>query len=115
MSSQSVVLTLDNFDAEVLDSPTPVVVGFWADWCEPSTALTALIEDIADDYPDIQAASVDIGQNVHLANDHRIDALPTVIVFHQGHVWRRCTERTTRDEVTELFDSVVDMPTAEAA
>ena len=55
------VLTEQNFDAEVLQSPIPVMIDFWADWCGPCTVLSPIIDELAKDYEGkVKVGKVDV-------------------------------------------------------
>jgi thioredoxin 1 len=110
MSTDSIELSTDNFDQEVLESDLPVVVDFWAEWCGPCKALSPLIEELAGEYDgQVKVGKVDIDSNTSLANDHRIQAVPTLIFFHKGHVLRRLTGNVSRSQLEEMFEQLVEV------
>ncbi len=115
MGTDSIELTTDNFDREVLESHIPVVVDFWADWCSPSKVLSPLLEELAAAYDgQVKVGKVDIDSNKHLANEHRIQDIPTLIFFHKGHVLRRLTGDASRSQLEEMFEQLVDVATETA-
>lgn len=116
MGTDAIELTTDNFDEEVLSSELPVVVDFWADWCGPCESLSPVLDELAETYDGrIKVAKVDIDANPHLANDHRIRALPTIIFFHKGHVLRRLTGNVSRSQLEEMFEQLTDVAQKDAA
>src|SRR5580704_481088 len=76
------VVTDDSFDAEVLKSPRPVIVEYWAAWCGPCRQVAPVLDSIAADYGDvIDLVKVNVGENPDTASKYAILHLPTVRVF----------------------------------
>ena len=74
-----------NFDQEVLQSETPVLVDFWAEWCMPCRMLAPTIEKLANDYVGkIKVGKVDTDAAREIAMKYRIESIPTVILFKAG-------------------------------
>lgn len=76
-----------NFDQEVLKSPTPVLVDFWAVWCGPCRQISPIIEDLAGTYGgQVKVVKVDIDANPNLAMKYSIRSIPTIMFFKNGQV-----------------------------
>ena len=88
MASENIVeFTDQNFNEEVLQSPTPVLVDFWAEWCMPCRMLAPTIEKIAKDYAGkVKVGKLDTDANRDVAAKYSISAIPTVILFKDGQV-----------------------------
>ncbi|HZW30530.1 MAG TPA: thioredoxin [Isosphaeraceae bacterium] len=77
--------TDSNWSSEVLDSPIPVMVDFWAPWCGPCRMLAPTIEKLAGDYEGkVRVGKMNTDENTETPGSLRISAIPTVLVFHQG-------------------------------
>ena len=80
-------LNLDNFDNEISNSKTPVLVDLWAEWCGPCKSLTPILEEISDDMSDkIQVVKVNLDENQDLAMKYSIRSIPTLLLFKQGQL-----------------------------
>lgn len=82
-------ITKDNFEAEVLQAKEPVLVDFWATWCGPCQEMGALLEEIAEERPDIKICKIDVDENPELARKYRVFSIPTLNVFKNGEVTAR--------------------------
>lgn len=74
------------FENEVLQSPVPVVVDFWAAWCGPCRMITPELESLATDRPDVKVVKVDVDANPRIAGRYGIQGIPTIALFRDGDV-----------------------------
>ena len=79
-------ITKDNFEAEVLQSPQPVLVDFWATWCGPCQMLAPVVDAIAESRPDIRVGKVNVDEQVELALQYGVRSIPTLTVMKNGEV-----------------------------
>ena len=91
MASEKVVtLTDDNFEEEVVNSTTPVLVDFWAEWCMPCRMVAPVIDELAGDFNGkAKIGKVDTDSNRNIALKFGISAIPTVMLFKDGQVIKR--------------------------
>lgn len=83
----AVIVTDENFDDEVLNSKLPVLVDFWATWCNPCKTIAPLIDRLASEYGGkLKVAKADVEQSQRAAMTHRIRAIPTILLFRNGIV-----------------------------
>ena len=76
-----------NFEEEVLQSSTPVLVDFWAVWCAPCRMIAPVIDEIADSYGSkIKVGKVNVDDNSKTPNKYGIRSIPTVMLFKGGQV-----------------------------
>ena len=82
-----IILTAQNFEAEVLQSDKPVLVDFWATWCGPCRMLAPTIAKIAEEQEGvIKVGKIDVDEEPELAAKYGIASIPTLMVFENGEV-----------------------------
>jgi thioredoxin 1 len=85
LMANTVTVTDDSFEKDVLNSDKTVVVDFWATWCGPCKMVAPVLDEIAGENPDkITVAKLDIDQNPSIARDYQVMSIPTMIVFQGG-------------------------------
>lgn len=83
----TVTVTKDNFQAEVLDSSTPVVVDFWAEWCGPCKMIAPSLEEISNEMGEkVKIAKLNIDENPDIAAQFGVRSIPTLAMFKNGEV-----------------------------
>jgi thioredoxin 1 len=83
--SMATAVTEQSFEQEVLQSDTPVLVDFWAEWCGPCHAVSPILERIADERPgELKLVKVNIDEEQGLALRFGVQSIPTMILFKGG-------------------------------
>jgi thioredoxin 1 len=84
-------VTDNTFQAEVLESETPVLVDFWAPWCGPCRVIAPILEEIAAERDDLRIVKLNIDENMQTPANYGILAIPTMILFRDGNEATRIT------------------------
>lgn len=82
-----IIITKENFEAEVLNSTKPCLVDFWATWCGPCKMIAPIIEELAEEYADtVKVCKINVDDEPELAIKYRVSSIPTVMLFENGNV-----------------------------
>jgi thioredoxin 1 len=102
-----IALTQENFATEVLQASTPVLVDFWAQWCNPCRALTPILDELAEEYDGrVKIGKVNTDDQQSLAVQYSITAIPTLLLFHQGQVVDQVRGLKSKRDLKETLDRV---------
>ena len=106
MSSDKVVIVTDSeFDSTVLQSERPVVLDFWAEWCQPCKMLAPTIEEIAGEYEDkVKVGKLNVDDNPNTATKYGIRGIPTLLFFKDGKVVQQVTGVKSKAEIKKIID-----------
>ena len=75
-----------NFQQEVINSDKPVLLDFWAPWCGPCRMVVPIVEEIAEERPDIKVGKVNVDEEPELAAQFGVMSIPTLVVLREGKV-----------------------------
>lgn len=102
-------ITGDNLQAEVLESPLPYLVDFWAPWCAPCRAISRHLEELTTAYAGrLHVGKCDIDSNPGLPAQYDVRALPTLVVFKGGQVVGRVVGAVPRAEIEAMIKKALE-------
>lgn len=79
-------ITEANFESEVLNSGKTALIDFYAVWCGPCKMMSPVVDEIADENPDIVVGKIDVDENDDLAERYQVMSIPTILVIKDGQV-----------------------------
>lgn len=97
-------ITSQNFEEKVLRSDTPVLLDFWADWCMPCKMLSPIIDEVAEEKPDLLIGKINVDNEPDLAVRFGIMSIPTLIVMENGEEKNKAVGGRSLDEILDLLD-----------
>lgn len=99
-------VTDDSFEQEVLQSSTPVLVDYWANWCAPCKMIAPVLDEIADEYHGkLRVAKLNIDENSETPPRYGIRGIPTLILFKEGEVEATKVGAVSKSQLTAFIDS----------
>ena len=102
-----VTLTQENFSEQVLQSPSPVLVDFWAEWCGPCKMIAPLLDELADEYAGkVKIGKVNVDENQELAAKYNVTAIPTLLLVKNGQVVEQTRGAKSKRDLKASLDSV---------
>ena len=96
------------FEEEVVQSDLPVLVDFWADWCQPCKMIAPIVEELATEYEGkVKFSKIDVDSNPQIASQFGIRGIPTLLVFDGGSAVEQVVGAVPKSVLKKRLDSVL--------
>jgi thioredoxin 1 len=107
-SDVMIEFTDGNFQAEAMESDVPVLVDFWAEWCQPCKMLAPTIEELAGDYAGrVKIGKLDVDGNKETAMNFSIQSIPTVVLLKGGEVVGKFVGMQSKETFATALDGAL--------
>ena len=81
------IISGDSFNKDVIQSKTPVLIDFWAEWCGPCKVIGPILEEISEEEQDkIIIGKINVDENQEIAAKYNVRGIPTLIIFNKGNL-----------------------------
>jgi thioredoxin len=108
MSDKVTHVTDANFEQEVMKSPTPVLVDFWAPWCGPCRAIAPMVDQLANEYEGrLKVVKVNVDDNPMAPARFGVRGIPNLIIIKGGQVKEQILGAVPKNQLTKAVDSAI--------
>ena len=108
MGDNVIEITDQNFNPHVLESETPVVIDFWAEWCGPCKTIAPVIDELANEYlGKVKFGKVNVDFNQQTAMKYGIRSIPSLLIFKDGSVVNQIIGSVPKDSIVKLLQETV--------
>ena len=109
-------ITDASFQSDVLDSDTPVLVDFWAEWCGPCKMIGPSLEEISDELAGkVVIAKINIDENPDAPGKYGVRGIPTMILFKNGEIAETKVGAAPKSALKGWLEGALDVPGAQTA
>jgi thioredoxin 1 len=106
MSEHIHYVTDASFKSDVLESPIPVLVDYWAEWCGPCKMIAPILDEVAKDYNGrLKVAKLNIDENPKTPGEYGVRGIPTLVLFKGGNAEATKVGALSKSQLTTFIDS----------
>ena len=99
-----IVVTAENFQAQVLQSEKPVLIDFWATWCGPCMMLGPIVAEIAREHPELKVCKVNVDEQPALASAFGVSSIPMIAVIKDGKLTAKTVGYQPKEQLLALLE-----------
>lgn len=103
------IISIQQFEQDVLNSSNPVFVDFWAEWCGPCRAVSSTVGELSSEYKGkVDFVKVNVDQNNELSQKYSIFSIPTLAIFEKGKVIAQAAGAASKEKIRSYIDSNIN-------
>ena len=108
MTSMEIILNNDNFTSEVLQSPIPVLVDFWAEWCAPCKLIAPALAEISEEYQGkLKIGKLNVDQYSELTQSYNVRGIPNMKIFKHGKIADEIVGAVPKQEIVKRLQKLL--------
>ncbi len=96
-------ISKEDFNREVLESEQVILLDFWADWCGPCRMLAPILDEVAEERPDVKVCKVNVDEAPELAKEFRVISIPSLFVLEKGKVIAQAVGVKPKEQILNLL------------
>ncbi len=96
-------ITKENYQKEVMESDKPVLLDFWAAWCGPCRMVSPLVDEIAQENPNVKVGKINVDEQRELAASFNVMSIPTLVVMKNGQVTNKTVGARPKGQIVSLL------------
>ncbi len=97
-----------DFEADVLKSDVPVLVDFWAEWCQPCRMISPIVEEIAKEYEGkVKVYKVNVDENTETPAKYGVRGIPSLLIFKDGDVSATKVGALSKSQLAAFLDETI--------
>jgi thioredoxin 1 len=105
-----IIITDQNFDAEVVKSAMPVLVDFWAPWCGPCKIVSPTVEELATEYTGkVKVGKMNVDENPETAGQFGVMSIPTLMVFKSGQPIKTMVGAQGKEAIVKMIQEALSI------
>ena len=97
-------ITKENYEKEVVNSPVPVLLDFWADWCGPCRMLSPILAEVAKEAEGFKVGKVNVDEQMELAMRFQVSSIPMLVVFKDGKAIAKSVGYRPKPEIAAMVE-----------
>ena len=97
-------LTQEYYKKEDIESDKPVLIDFFATWCGPCKMVSPVVDEIANERPDIKVCKLDVDRNLDLARTFQVMSVPTLVAMKNGEIINKIVGAMPKAQILKMFD-----------
>lgn len=98
-----ITVNKENFQKEIMESDRTVLVDFWASWCGPCRMVSPIVDEIAEEYPEIKVCKINVDEEGELAAQFGVMSIPSLFVIKDGKVTNQSVGALPKNQILELL------------